>query len=59
MFVCKKCGGDNVQHVMWVKSNEQEPVDDFGSFGEFDTTWCEDCRKHGTVVEAQEVALCS
>ena len=33
MYVCKECGGKNVQHVAWVSTNTHEVRDDYG-------TWC-------------------
>ncbi len=43
---CSRCGGTNVQIAMWVRTNTEEVLDDFGSFDETDTKWCEDCEAH-------------
>ena len=40
---CKRCGGFNVQMAMWVDPNTNEIMEDFGSFDEQDTKWCNDC----------------
>lgn len=44
---CSKCGGTNVQVVMWVRPNHNnEAVDDFGSWKDVDSKFCEDCDDH-------------
>lgn len=40
---CTKCGGTNVQVAMWVRPNTEEILEDFGSWEETDTKYCEDC----------------
>lgn len=41
---CTKCGGTNVQCAMWINPNTKEIHDDFGSWDETDTKFCEDCQ---------------
>lgn len=46
VLVCKGCGGHNVQLVVWYRPNTQEVLDDFGSWNNHETKWCEDCEDH-------------
>ena len=48
---CKACGAADVEIAMWVRQDTMEPVDDYGSFGEYDTTWCHQCEEHEGVEE--------
>jgi hypothetical protein len=52
-FKCKRCGGTNVQHAMWVLLNTNEPKDDFGSWCNGDNSWCSDCDDHTEIEEVQ------
>ena len=47
---CTKCGSADVQHAVWMQSNTGEVVDDFGSFNEPDSSWCNACESHATLV---------
>lgn len=49
-YRCPRCLGANVQLAMWVRPNADEVVDTFGSFGECDTTYCDDCEDHTGIV---------
>jgi hypothetical protein len=51
LYVCAKCGSDNVQHAMWVNVNTNEVHDIFGSWCHGDNSWCEDCEEHTQLVE--------
>jgi len=43
---CANCGGTDVQTVMWVRPNIDKIVDHFGSYGDPDYNWCDDCEDH-------------
>ena len=45
-IVCGECGGQNVQHAMWVRVNTDEVVDSFGTWNFDGSAWCEDCETH-------------
>ena len=51
---CTQCGGHNIQCAMMVNPNTREVGEDFGSWKETDTKWCEDCEKHVQLVQAPE-----
>lgn len=53
MYVCKECGGKNVQHVAWVSTNTHEVRDDYGTWCHGDNSWCEDCEEHTQLVELE------
>jgi len=53
MYVCKECGGNNVEIAAWVDPNDYEYIEDFGSWDNGDNTWCEDCKAHNELVELQ------
>lgn len=46
MIRCRRCKGTNVQVATWVQPNTREIRDDFGSWDELDTKWCDDCDDH-------------
>ena len=48
---CKECGGANVQIAMWVNPNTGKTIDDFGSFDEADTKWCNDCDSNELLID--------
>lgn len=39
---------------MMVRINTNEVQEDFGSWKETDTKWCEDCEKHVQLVQASD-----
>ena len=43
---CARCGGENVEHAMWVRLNTEEVLDVFGSWCHGDNSWCDDCEDH-------------
>lgn len=47
---CSKCGGANVQHAAWIRSNTEEVVEDFGTWNAGDNTFCEDCGENTDLV---------
>jgi hypothetical protein len=48
---CELCKGDNVSAVMWVNPNTAETENDFGSWKEEDTKYCNDCDDHVRLVD--------
>ncbi len=53
MIVCETCGSKNVQVAMWVRPNTMEIVDDFGSWKEPDTKWCDKCEDHTSLKDTE------
>lgn len=51
---CKECAGHNVQCAMMVSLNDRTIGEDFGSWSETDTKWCEDCEKHVQLVQEDD-----
>ena len=50
-IVCKKCGGDNVQTLMWVNANTNKALDHYASgWDKVDANWCEGCDDHVELV---------
>ena len=45
-YRCAECKGTNIQVAMWVNPNTYEVHGDYGSWGNYDTHWCEDCEEH-------------
>lgn len=45
---CTVCKGTNVQRVMWVRVNTDEPIDDYwdSAPNHLPDTYCEDCGEH-------------
>ncbi len=58
MYKCKVCGSTNVQHVMWVDLNTDEPQEAFGSWNEEDTSHCGDCGSAGCIKVVDECEAC-
>lgn len=48
--VCKQCGSREVEWAMWVDMQTNTPVDDFGSWGEYEPSWCRDCEEHNGLI---------
>lgn len=44
--VCAECDTIHVQTVSWVSCVDGGVRDEFGSFNEEDTRWCETCQAH-------------
>ena len=47
MWICPRCGSDNVQVKQWVHANTGEMMD---SDIEDDDCWCDDCETHNTLI---------
>ncbi len=43
IWVCATCGSEDVQHAMWVRLNTNEIREEFGTWNEDDSTWCDVC----------------
>lgn len=54
-YVCSKCGGDRVQHTMWVRTNTGEVIDDYGTFNFPGRVFCEDCEEDEVKLVEKEV----
>lgn len=54
-YVCAVCGGDRVQHAMWVSLNDNAVLDDFGSWCSGDNSWCDDCDEHVEIKVVEDV----
>lgn len=50
-FYCQNCGSDNVEVAMWVNPNTNAVGDVFGSWGEDDSSYCNNCQMNGTLDE--------
>ena len=48
-YTCTNCGSGDVHVAMWVDPNTLEVFDDFGSWGEQDSQFCNNCGENGTV----------
>lgn len=46
VYVCNKCHSRDVQHAHWVKLNNDEVVDLFGTWCNGDNSWCPQCEEH-------------
>jgi len=47
MWICPRCGSDNVQFKQWVHANTGELMD---SDIEDEDCWCDDCETHNTLI---------
>ena len=53
---CKACGSTDVQIATWVNPNTKAIFDDFGSWDELDTKWCNDCEDHTPLEEIEKAS---
>lgn len=47
MWICPRCGSDNVQHKRWINPNNNEERD---SDIEEEDCWCDDCETHNVLI---------
>lgn len=47
-YRCAECKGTDIQCAVWVNPNTREAFDDFGSWNNIDTQWCNHCGEHTT-----------
>jgi hypothetical protein len=48
IYLCKDCGSENIQIMVWTNPNTDEIIDDVQGIKE--NVWCEDCEDHVELV---------
>ncbi len=54
IWVCSKCGSNEVQTAMWVNMNTLEPDGNYGADEAIDTNWCLSCEGHYEICTQEE-----
>ena len=54
-YHCGTCGGSSLQTVSWRDVHTEEVHDDFGSWDETDTNYCNDCSDHCEIIDEYEL----